>query len=182
MISDVVMDTTLDTERLVLRHLDAGDADFILELLNEPAFLHYIGDRHVRSREDAIGYILKGPTASYRQHGFGLDVVTLKTDGTPIGICGLIKRDYLPGPDIGYAYLRRFWSQGYAVEAGAGVLQHARLVLGLSCMLAITADENIGSIRVLEKIGLTFDRMFEHPNHPAPSRLYRIDLDPRLRH
>jgi RimJ/RimL family protein N-acetyltransferase len=105
--------------------------------------------------------------------------VTLKTDGTPIGICGLIQRDYLPGPDIGYAYLQRFRSRGYAVEAAAGVLQHARLVLGLPHLLAITADDNVASIRVLEKIGLAFEKMLEHPSHPAPSRLYRIDLEHR---
>jgi RimJ/RimL family protein N-acetyltransferase len=175
-------DATLETDRLILRHLDAGDAPFIVSLLNEPAFLHYIGDRQVRSEEDAIRYILKGPATSYRQHGFGLDLVTLKATGTPIGICGLLQRDYLPSPDIGYAYLRRFWSQGYAVEAAAGVMQHARLVLGMPSLLAITADENIASIRVLEKIGLTFEKMFDHPGHPTPSRLYRIDLDARRRH
>ncbi|HWT99564.1 MAG TPA: GNAT family N-acetyltransferase [Terriglobales bacterium] len=167
----------LETERLILRHLDVSDADFILALLNEPSFLHYIGDRQVRSVDDAVGYILKGPAASYRQHGFGLDLVQLKSDGSKIGICGLIQRDYLPHPDIGYAFLQSYCAKGYGVEAAAGVLQHARLVLGLPRVLAITSDENIASIRVLEKIGLGFQNHFEQPGYPSPSRLYSVDFD-----
>lgn len=173
----VTADAVLETERLVLRHLDVSDARFIVALLNEPAFLHYIGDRQVRSTEDAVAYILQGPAASYRQHGFGLDLVQLKADGIPIGICGLIQRDYLPDPDIGYAFLQQYWSKGYAVEAAAGVLQHARLVLGLPRLLAITAPDNIGSIRVLEKIGMVFDKTFQQPSQSTPSRLYCIDLE-----
>lgn len=169
-------DIVLETDRLVLRHLDVGDAPFIVDLLNEPAFLQYIGDRQVRSADDAISYILKGPAASYRTHGFGLDLVQLKADGAKIGICGLLQRDYLTAPDIGYAFLRQYWARGYAVEATSHVLQHARLVLGLPRVLAITSDENIASIRVLEKIGLAFDRMFLQPGSAAPSRLYGIDL------
>ena len=176
MISDAT-DVVLETERLILRHLDVSDARFVVALLNEPAFLQYIGDRQVRSEEDAVGYILQGPCASYRQHGFGLDLVQLKSDGTRIGMCGLIQRDYLPDPDIGYAFLQQFWSHGYAVEAAAGVIQHAKLVLGLPRLLAITAAENVGSIRVLEKVGLSFEKVFQHGNYPAPSRLYRVDLE-----
>jgi RimJ/RimL family protein N-acetyltransferase len=169
-------DIVLETDRLILRHLDIGDAPFIVALLNEPAFLQYIGDRQVRSIDDAVSYIFKGPSASYRDHGFGLDLVQLKSDGSKIGICGLIQRDFLTAPDIGYAFLQDYWAQGYAVEAASHVLQHARLVLGLPRVLAITADDNIGSIRVLEKIGLTFDRMFQQPGYAAESRLYGIDL------
>jgi len=171
------MDAVLETERLTMRHLDVSDAEFIVSLLNEPGFLQYIGDRQVRSIDDAVGYILKGPAASYRQHGFGLDLVQLKSDGSRIGICGLIQRDYLPHPDIGYAFQEKFWFKGYGVEAAAGVLQHARLVLGLPRILAITSEENVGSIRVLEKIGLGFERHFEQPGYPAPSRLYSIDFN-----
>lgn len=170
-------ETVLETERLILRHLDIGDAAFIVSLLNEPAFLQYIGDRQVRSIDDAVGYILKGPAASYRRHGFGLDLVQLKSDGSKIGICGLIQRDYLPHPDIGYAFQEKYWFKGYGVEAASGVLQHARLVLGLPRILAITAEENVASIRVLEKIGLGFEKHFEQPGYPNPSRLYSIDFD-----
>jgi RimJ/RimL family protein N-acetyltransferase len=169
-------DFVLETERLVLRHLDISDAPFILSLLNSPAFLKFIGDRQVRNAEDAVGYILKGPTSSYRDNGFGLDLVQLKSDGSKIGICGLIQRDYLPAPDIGYAYLEQYWLKGYAVEAAAAVLQHARLVLDLPRVLAITAEDNIASIRVLEKIGFGFDSHFQQPGYDQPSRLYGIHL------
>ena len=167
----------LETERLILRHLDVSDAAFIVQLLNEPSFLQHIGDRQVRSIDDAVGYILKGPAASYRQHGFGLDLVQLKADGSKIGICGLLQRDYLPHPDIGYAFLQSYCSRGYGVEAAAGVLQHARLVLGLPRVLAITSDENIASMRVLEKIGFAFEHHFEQPGFTSPSRLYGVDFD-----
>ncbi|HEX9449053.1 MAG TPA: GNAT family N-acetyltransferase [Dongiaceae bacterium] len=170
------MDLVLETDRLMLRHLDIGDAPFILSLLNEPAFLKFIGDRRVRNIDDAVAYILKGPTASYRDHGFGLDLVQLKSNGTKIGICGLIQREYLSAPDIGYAFLEQFWLKGYAVEVAAAVLQHARLVLGLPRIFAITSDENIASIRVLEKIGLGFEKHFQQPGYELPSRLYGIDL------
>jgi len=173
----VTTESVLETERLILRHLDVSDAAFVLELLNEPAFLQYIGDRQVRSVDDAVGYILKGPATSYRDHGFGLDLVQLKSDGSKIGICGLIQRDYLAAPDIGYAYLQQYWARGYAVEAAAAVLRHAQLVLGLPKILAITSEENIGSIRVLEKIGLGFDKHIEQPGYDQPSRLYAIDFD-----
>lgn len=174
---DDVPEPVLETDRLILRHLDVSDAEFIVRLLNEPSFLQHIGDRQVRSIDDAVGYILKGPAASYRQHGFGLDLVQLKADGSKIGICGLIQRDYLPHPDIGYAFLQEYCSKGYGVEAAAGVLQHARLVLGLPSVLAITSDENVASIRVLEKIGLAFEKHFEQPGYSSPSRLYSVEFD-----
>jgi len=149
----------LETERLTLRELNAGDAAFILELLNEPSFLHNIGDRGVRTIEDAVQYILKGPVESYARHGFGLWLVELKDAGTPAGICGLVKRDALPDADIGYAFLPRFWSRGYAYESAAAVMSHARGALGLRRVLAITNPDNAGSIKVLEKIGLRFERL-----------------------
>jgi RimJ/RimL family protein N-acetyltransferase len=148
----------IETERLHLRQLNAGDAAFILELLNEPSFIRNIGDRGVQTVEDAAGYILKGPIDSYARHGFGLWLVELKDSGTPAGICGLVRRDALPDPDIGYAFLPRFWSRGYAREAAAATLDYAFGALGLRRVLAITNPDNTGSIRVLEKIGLKFER------------------------
>src|SRR5205809_1402527 len=103
----------LETDRLQLRLLSVDDAEFILRLLNEPSFIQNIGDRGVRTLDDARAYITNGPIASYEKHGFGLLLVQLKTTGTPIGICGLLKRDALPEPDIGYALLPEFWSNGY---------------------------------------------------------------------
>jgi RimJ/RimL family protein N-acetyltransferase len=149
----------LETERLVLRQFTFEDADFILRLLNEPSFIQNIGDRGVRTLEDARSYILRVPLDSYEKNGFGLYLVILKESGKPIGMCGLIKRDQLEDVDIGYAFLPEFWSKGYAVEAALAVKEYARDVIGLKRLIAITDPENQASIRVLEKIGLRFEKM-----------------------
>jgi RimJ/RimL family protein N-acetyltransferase len=148
----------LKTGRLGLRQLGLSDDGFILELLNEGAFLRFIGDKGVRTLDAAREYILKGPIDSYLRHGFGLYAVCLR-DGTPIGICGLVKREGLADVDVGFAFLSRHCSKGYAVESAAAVLAHARQVLRLQRIVAITTPENRGSIAVLERIGLRFERM-----------------------
>lgn len=147
-----------ETDRLILRRLSPADAPFMLELLNDPAFLQYIGDRGVRTLEQARDYVLAGPVASYDVHGFGLYLVTLKRDGTPIGMCGLLKREALDGVDVGYALLPAFRAQGYAYESAAAVLAHARDACGLSRILAIVQPTNVDSIRLLERLGLGFER------------------------
>jgi RimJ/RimL family protein N-acetyltransferase len=145
------------TARLTLRQLEPRDACFILELLNEPGFLRFIGDKGVRTPADARAYILKGPVDSYVRHGFGLYAACL-CDGTPIGICGLVKRDGLADADVGFAFLSRYTAKGYAAEAAAAVLAHAHRQLHIRRVVAITAPDNLGSIAVLEKIGLMFER------------------------
>ncbi len=149
----------LETERLALRRLTTDDAEFILELLNEPSFLKYIGDKGVRTRADACRYIETGPMASYERFGFGLYRVELKDGREPIGICGLLKRDSLPDADIGFALLPRYWSKGYAFESASAVLAHARDTLGLQRVLAITSPDNVASIGLLESLGFRFERM-----------------------
>lgn len=148
----------IQTQRLVLRQLELNDADFIVELLNEAAFLQFIGDKGVRTLDDACEYIRKGPMDSYERNGFGLYAVCLG-DGTRAGICGLVKREGLGDVDVGFAFLSRHHSKGYAAESAAAILEHARRVLGLQRVVAITSPENFGSIAVLEKIGLKFERM-----------------------
>ena len=115
--------TTLETQRLFLRAFNVDDAQFVLTLLNEPSFIRYIGDKQVRNVDDARRYLLNGPIASYERHGFGLCAVELRESRTPIGMCGLLKREELPDPDIGFAFLPDFWSKGFAFEAAAAVLQ-----------------------------------------------------------
>lgn len=161
----------IQTERLVLRQLESNDADFILELLNEAAFLRFIGDKGVRTQADARDYIRKGPIDSYRRHGFGLYAVCLH-DGTSIGICGLVKRDALEDVDVGFAFLSRHCSRGYAVESAAAVLAHARRVLRLRRVVAITDPDNQGSIAVLERIGLKFERMIRLSEHSPELKLF----------
>jgi RimJ/RimL family protein N-acetyltransferase len=148
----------LETERLVLRRLSPDDAEFILGLLNDPSFLRYIGDKGVRTLDDARDYIANGPVDSYRRNGFGLYRTELKERSIPIGICGLVKRDTLDDPDIGFAFLPRFWRKGYAIESASAVLAHALDVLKLGRILAIVSPDNHASIKVLTKLGLRFDR------------------------
>jgi RimJ/RimL family protein N-acetyltransferase len=167
---------TLETERLSLRHLSIDDAPFVLELLNEPSFIQNIGDRKVRTILDAESYILKGPVASYEKNGFGLDLVVLKETGESIGICGLIKRDSLEDVDIGYAFLPRFWSRGYAVESALAVLRYGQQVMSLKRIVAITLPENQGSIRVLERIGLKFEKMVKLAGDEVELMLFASDM------
>jgi RimJ/RimL family protein N-acetyltransferase len=151
----------LETKRLVLRKLSVDDAEFVLELLNEPSFLRYIGDKGVRNLDDAGQYIVNGPVASYERNGFGLYLVKLKPNGTPIGISGLVKRDTLPDADIGFAFLPAYWSQGYAFESAAAVMNYAREALGLTRIVAITSPDNDASAKLLGKIGLRFERLIK---------------------
>jgi [ribosomal protein S5]-alanine N-acetyltransferase len=151
--------TVLTTNRLVVRRLSPDDAEFIVELLNDPTFLRFIGDKAVRTADDARRYISDGPVASYEQNGFGLWLVELKGSHLPVGMCGLLKRETLVDVDIGFAFLPAYRSQGYAFEAASAVLDYGRTQFGLKRIVAITNPENAGSIRVLEKIGMRFERM-----------------------
>jgi RimJ/RimL family protein N-acetyltransferase len=162
----------LETERLVLRRLSADDAEFILQLLNQPSFLQYIGDKGVRNNDDAINYIQTGPVASYERFGFGLYLVELKDTAVPIGICGLLKRDTLPDVDVGFAFLPDHWSRGYAFEAAAAVMNYGKEVLGLRRIVAITSLDNDSSIGLLEKIGLKFEGLIQLAEDQPEVRLF----------
>ncbi len=164
--------TILETERLRLRHLTLDDAAFMLRLLNEPSFIRNIGDRGVRTEAEARQYLENGALASYGQYGYGLYLVELRTSGEALGICGLVKRDYLDDPDVGFAFFPEFWLKGYAYESAAAVKAHAFDVLGVKRVLAITSPGNLGSIRVLEKIGLRFERMITPPGREETLRLF----------
>ncbi len=149
----------LTTQRLILRRLTLDDAAFILELLNDPAWLRFIGDKGVRTQDDARDYLRKGPLAMYDKEGFGLYLVERKDGHIPIGMCGLIKRDSLDDVDIGFAYLPAYRTQGFAHEAAAAVLAHGRRDFGLRRIVAITSPENARSIALLERLGMQFGRM-----------------------
>lgn len=166
----------LETERLLLRPFSADDAEFILELVNEPSFIQNIGDRGVRTLENARGYIMNGPVASYAKNGFGLFLVALKESNQSIGMCGLIKRDTLDDVDIGYAFLPKFWGKGYAVEAALAVKAYAKDAIGLKRIVAITDPANEGSIRVLEKIGFRYERMVRLSADDIELKLFGVDL------
>lgn len=166
----------IETPRLTLRRLTDDDAEFIVGLLNEPSFLQFIGDRGVRTVEDARAYIQKGPVASYERFGFGLLLVTRREDGAPIGMCGLLKRDALEDVDVGFAFRPPYWAKGYAVEAAAAVIAHGKAAFGLRRVAAITQPDNVGSIRVLEKLGLRFERMVTMPGESKEIQFLAMDL------
>lgn len=162
----------LETDRLILRRLTLEDAEFVLGLLNEPSWLHFIGDKGVRTLEDARAYILKGPVEMYSRLGFGLYLVELKEEGLSIGMCGLLKRDSLNDVDIGFAFLPAYWGKGYAYEAAAAVMEYSGAVLGLSRVVAITSPDNNRSAKLLEKLGLRFEEMVKLAPEADEVRLF----------
>ncbi|PES97618.1 alanine acetyltransferase [Bacillus cereus] len=149
----------LETERLTLRWFDIKDAPFILELVNDPAWIQFIGDKGVKNLEDAKNYIVNGPVDMYNKFGFGLYLVERKEDLTPLGMCGLIKRDSLEDVDIGFAFLEKFRSKGYGYESASAVIEYGKNELGLKRIVAITSTDNVNSGNLLEKVGLRFEKI-----------------------
>lgn len=150
----------LETTRLILRRLmPEVDAPFMLALLNSPGWLQYIGDRGVHTLEDARNYILNGAMASYEKNGFGPYVVRLKNDKTPLGVCGLFKRESLEDVDLGFAFLPEFTGRGYGYEAASAVIGYADAAWGLKRLVAITVPYNKASIQLLKKLGFQFEKM-----------------------
>ncbi|MBN8824962.1 MULTISPECIES: GNAT family N-acetyltransferase [unclassified Spirosoma] len=161
-----------ETDRLLLQEFTFEDAPFILELLNTPAWLRFIGDRGVRTLDDARQYILNGPLHSYEQHGFGPYLVRLKEDGLPIGMCGLFKRDTLEDMDIGFAYLPEHIGKGYGLEAAATVMNFARDGLKATRIVGVVDPQNANSIRLLEKLGMHFVQAIRLNGHDEESWLF----------
>jgi len=162
----------LETDRLVLRRLRKEDAEFIVDLLNQPSFLKYIGDKSVRTPAEARQFILDGPMASYERFGFGLYLVELLETETPIGICGLLKREGLVDVDIGFAFLPQFWSQGYAFEAASAVMDYGKGTLGLDRIVAIASPDNERSFKLLAKLGLRFERLIRLSEEQPEIKLF----------
>lgn len=152
------MKSILESERLILREFNLGDARFIIDLLNSPGWLEFIGDRKIKTIKDAENYLLQGPLKSYAQHGYGLYLVELKAGKVALGICGLLKRDFLTDPDIGFAFLPEHSGQSYAFEAAKAMMDHGYAVLKLNKIVAITEPHNVRSIRLLNKLGLHFEK------------------------
>ncbi len=160
----------------MLRRLEFTDAPFVVALLNEPSFLENIGDRGVRNLDDAHRYLRDGPMMMYEKFGFGLWHAARKSDGIAVGMCGLLKRDILPDVDIGYAYFPAHWGQGYAFEAADATVRHAARKFGLKRIIGVVSDHNVGSIRVLEKLGMKFERMHSMRADEPDVRLYGVTL------
>lgn len=167
---------TFVTDRLILRPMTEQDAGFILELLNDPSFIRHIGDRKVRTLEGARAYITDGPVASYLRNGFGLYLVAHRETGESMGICGLIRRNTLMDVDIGYAFLPRYRSKGFAYEAALEMKQYAQETLGLKRLVAVVDPENIPSIRLLEKLGMKFEKMVKLSGEEIELKLFSMEL------
>jgi RimJ/RimL family protein N-acetyltransferase len=168
--------TSLETERLLICPLSVDDGAFIVDLLNDPGWLRFIGDKGVRTVAEARVYLVNGPLASYEQFGFGLCLVKLKAENRAIGVCGLIKREGLADVDLGFAFLPQFRGQGYAFEAAQAVLHYGQTELGLARIVAITLPENKASIRLLEKLGLRFEKTIKLPGDEETLHLFGIEL------
>jgi RimJ/RimL family protein N-acetyltransferase len=168
----------LSTERLNLRTVEQSDAPFYLELVNDPSWIANIGDRGIRTLDGARTAIEEGPMAMQARLGYSLYVVERRSDGTAMGLCGLIKRDILPDTDIGYAISPAYWGHGYAYEAAAAVVQHARGALGLPRLLAITSPGNMASNALLRKLGLALVEQVRLEGWDEDSNLYRLEFAP----
>ena len=166
---------SIDTPRLRLRPMVEEDASFLVALLNEPAFLRHIGDKGVRTVEDAKRY-MEGPQQSYREHGYGMAVVDLQESDAPIGICGLVRRDWLPAADLGFAFLPEYSGRGFALEAAQATLDFARDELGMDEVLAIVSPANAASLRLLGKLGFGDAGRTQPPGEGQPILLFSLHL------
>ncbi|MBD1871472.1 GNAT family N-acetyltransferase [Cyanobacteria bacterium FACHB-471] len=166
----------VETEHLILRRLTVEDSEFILALLNDPLWLRFIGDKGVRTLNDARDYILKNLVAMYERLGFGLYLTELKGTGVSIGICGLIKRDFLEDVDLGFAFLQEFRGKGYAYESASAVMEYGRSSFGLNRIVAIASPDNFDSAKLLEKLGFRFERMVKLADNSESVSLFASDL------
>ncbi len=165
-----------ETERLRIRELTERDAAFALHIYNTKPFLQFVGDRHIRTIEQAAQYLVDGPMKMYKEKGVGLYLVELKACRTPIGLCGLIKRDHLEEIDIGYGYLEAFFGKGYAFESCQSVLAYAKKSLHLQRVIAFTNSDNAASIKLLERLGLRFDKVIAATDNDPEMDFYSIDF------
>ncbi len=167
----------IETERLILSEFSIDDAPFILEMLNDPAWLQFIGDRGVKTLDDARDYIVNKLQKGFKEQGFGMLIIKLKDNQIPIGTCGLLKREYLDDLDIGFAFLPAFRGKGYAFEAASTTVKWGKENLGIKRVLAFTDANNTASIALIKKLGMEFERLLtDFPEDDAEIQLYGRDL------
>ncbi len=169
------MEIIIETERLIIRKFIVDDADFMLKLLNTPNWLRFIGDRNVRTLEQAEQYLINGYIRSYQDFGFGFYVVSLKETQESIGICGIVKREGLEDVDIGFAFFQKFMGKGYGYESASAVLNYALNKLKIKRIVAIVDPENVVSIALIKKIGMQFERMIRVSPKDIELMLFSID-------
>jgi len=171
----------LETERLSLRRLTLDDAELMLAVWNDPAFIRYVGDRGIRSIDEARVALEEGALKLFSDYGYGPFRVALITDDTPIGVCGLFRREGLDEPDIGFSILPEHWRKGYAHEAASAVVGHAMTDLRLGRLTAVVSPENVASVALIKKLGLQFERMHCLPGDDDDIAIYDIQLDEGVR-
>ena len=168
--------TVIETPRLRLRTATPDDAAFFMELVNDPSWIANIGQRNIHTLEAARAALEAGPMAQFREHGYSLYIVERRSDGVCVGMAGLVRRDSLPGPDIGYAVRPAYWGQGYAWEATAAIVRQAQQVLRLRTLYGITSLQNQASINLLNKLGLRFERFTRRQPDGKDTNVYRRDF------
>jgi len=175
-IPDVAGSWLMETDRLRLRAVTIDDAELMLAVWNDPAFIHNVTDRGIRTLDQAREAIESGAQKLFDDYGYGPYCMSLKSDGSMIGICGLFRRENLDDPDIGFAVLPAYCGRGYAGEAAEAVVAYARNDLGLGVLTAIVSPTNVSSIGLIEKLGLKFERMVTMPGEDEAICLYSMAL------
>lgn len=170
----ITKDPTYETERLIIRPTTIADAAFIWEVMNTEGWLKYIGDRGVKTVDDAKNYILDKMRPQQERLGYSNNTVIRKSDGAKIGSCGLYDREGLEGVDIGFAFLPQYGKQGYAFEAAIKIKELALYEFGLAQINAITVPANVNSQKLLEKLGLQFVKMIQLPNDSEELMFYQL--------
>ncbi|MGD8209769.1 MAG: GNAT family N-acetyltransferase [Desulfobacterales bacterium] len=162
----------VETKRLILRNITIDDAEFILRLVNEPSFVSNIGDKGLKNLDDAEQFILKGYWTNQKRSGYGMFLVELKNKGDSIGGCGLLYRKFLDVTDIGFAFLPEYWNRGFAYEAAEAVLKYGHTTLGIKKIVGLTSADNLGSIKLLKKLGMDFEKTVKMSDDDAETVLY----------
>ena len=162
----------LETERLVLNEMTTDHAGFLYKLMNDPAWLQFIGDRNINSLEAAKDYITFKIKPSYERFGFGFYLTSLKEDDTPIGVCGLVKRPSMEHVDVGFAFMPDYRGKGYGYESASAIMDYAKSELDIDYIVAITDLDNVGSIKLLEKLGLKFEKVMQLDGDKKQCRLF----------
>jgi RimJ/RimL family protein N-acetyltransferase len=162
----------VETERLLLREINVEDAAFILRLVNEPSFVSNIGDKGLKNLTDAQRFILEGYWTNQKRSGYGMFLVELKGGGDPIGSCGLLYRKVLDVSDIGFAFLPEYWNRGFAYEAAEAIMGYGHLTLGLKKIVGLTSEDNLGSIKLLKKLGMDFKKTVKMSDDDPGTVLY----------
>ena len=160
------------TERLSLREIKVGDEQFILRLVNEPSFVSNIGDNGLRNLHDARRFILEGYWTNQERQGYGMFLVELRTQRVPIGGCGLLYRNNLDVTDIGFAFLPEYWGRGFAYEAAEAILKYGHSTLGIKKIVGLTSEDNLGSINLLKKLGMNFEKTVKMSKDDPGTVLY----------